>query len=56
MCKIMEDYAKESNIQNVIETCKELGQTIESTIKWIMKKFDLSYDDAAQKVSQYWEA
>lgn len=56
MCKIMEDYAKESNIQNITETYKELGQTIDSAIKKIMEKFNLSHDDAARKVSQYWGA
>lgn len=59
MCRIMDEYAKEyareSNIQVSIRMCKEFGQSINATIKKIVEMYSLSQDDAAKKVSQYWE-
>lgn len=54
MCKIMEDYTRESNIQSFIKACKICKDTIEGATKKIMEQFDLSHDDASQKVSKYW--
>jgi len=54
MCKIMEDYTKESNIQVFIKACKLCKDTIDGVTQKIMEQFDLSHDDAAKKVSEYW--
>lgn len=58
MCEVMEQYAKEyareEAIKSTVKTCKRYNDTSENTTKIIMEQFELSHDDAAQKVAQYW--
>ena len=60
MCRIMEEYAeeyaRESSIRAFISACKLCKDTIEGTTEKLMEKFGLSYVDAAQKVSEFWES
>lgn len=51
-----EEYARESSIQAFISACKLCKDTFEGTTKKLMEKFGLSYVDAAQKVSEFWES
>ena len=63
MCAIMDELIEEetqktiktAKIQTTIETCQDLGATKVNTIIRIMKKLNLSEDDATAKVEEYWQ-
>lgn len=45
---------KEQNIKILIETCVELGEAQEKTLKRLQEKYGLSEEDAKEKLEQYW--
>ena len=40
--------------KNLVETYQEFGKNKEETIKKLMDKFQLSRDEAEEKVKKYW--
>ena len=53
--KYAKEYAQEQAILNVAETCKDLGLSIEDSIKKIAAKFNINQERAADYVNDVWE-
>ena len=60
----MLDYAENKGIQKgvrkgtraLIESCRELDQSYDSTLQRIMDKFSLSRSEAEARMREYWKA
>ncbi|MBQ7563966.1 MAG: hypothetical protein IJT16_08255 [Lachnospiraceae bacterium] len=50
----LKEGRKEGQIENTIDIYKEIGQSKESTIERLMRKFGLSPDEAQRKVNMLW--
>ena len=41
-------------VQGMVETCKELGVSFEQTVARLKLRFDISKQEAQEKVRHYW--
>ena len=41
-------------VQGMVETCKELGVSFEQTVARLKLRFDISEQEAQEKVRHYW--
>ena len=41
-------------VQGMVETCKELGVSFEKTVARLKLRFDISEQEAQEKVRHYW--
>ncbi len=56
--KIMEELCRETIAEaalcSAVEMCQECGITMTDAVKKIIRKFNLSEDDATSKVKEFW--
>ena len=45
---------KEGKIQGIIEMCKDFGSSVKDTVQKLVEKFNLSEDEAASYVNEFW--
>jgi hypothetical protein len=51
----VESEKRDTGINSMIETCQELGATLEDTAKRVAKKFNLSQSEAETMVKEHWK-
>ena len=53
VCKIMEESCEEAAVRSAVEMCQEFGATMAEAVEKIIKKFNLSEEDAIDKVKEF---
>ena len=47
-------FSDEIRHYGIILSAKDLGESFEYTVEYLIEKFDLSRDEALKKVSEFW--
>lgn len=55
MCKALEDLYNDGIEQGMVEAFQEIGMEKDEVIERIMKKFEISREQAKECVEQYWK-
>ena len=42
-------------VNGAIETCKNFGKSMSDTVEYILANYNISREDAMDKVNQYWD-